>query len=103
MVFEGIMWPVVNVFANVLFLTVAMQYGATTPLVIWWAQLTILDLAAALYCVVVEEERIWLVPYAVLYRLFFALTIDVTKVLATVEEVFQLRMDWGKLDRIGRI
>jgi poly-beta-1,6-N-acetyl-D-glucosamine synthase len=103
MVFEGIMWPVVNVFANVLFVAMATTFGATTPLVIWWAQLTVLDMAAALYCVAVEEERIWLVPYAVYYRLFFALTIDVTKVFATIEEIANLRMDWGKLDRIGRI
>ena len=103
MVFEGVMWPAVNVFAHVLFIVMAASFGAETPLVVWWAQLTVLDMAAALYCVAIEEERIWLVPYAILYRLFFALTIDVTKLLATAEEIFQLRMDWGKLDRIGRI
>ena len=103
MVFEGIMWPVVNVFANVLFIAMATAFGAATPLVVWWAQLTVLDMAAALYCVAIEEERIWLVPYAVLYRLFFALTIDITKLFATAEELFRLRMDWGKLERIGRI
>jgi poly-beta-1,6 N-acetyl-D-glucosamine synthase len=103
MVFEGILWPAVNVFAHVLFIVMAASFGAETPLVVWWAQLTVLDMAAALYCVALEEERIWLVPYAILYRLFFALTIDVTKLLATAEEIFQLRMDWGKLERIGRI
>jgi poly-beta-1,6 N-acetyl-D-glucosamine synthase len=103
MIFEGIMWPSMNVFANVLFVFVAARYGAALPLVLWWAQLTILDLAAALYCVVVEEERLSLVPYAIFYRAFFALTIDVAKLFATIEEVFKLRMDWGKLDRIGRI
>jgi poly-beta-1,6-N-acetyl-D-glucosamine synthase len=103
MVFEGIMWPAVNVFAHVLFIIMAASFGAETPLVVWWAQLTVLDMAAALYCVAIEEERIWLVPVAILYRLFFALTIDVTKLLATAEELFQLRMDWGKLERIGRI
>lgn len=103
MVFEGVMWPAVNVFAHVLFIVMAASFGAETPLVVWWAQLTVLDMAAALYCVAIEEERIWLVPYAILYRLFFALTIDVTKLLATAEEIFQLRMDWGKLERIGRI
>ena len=46
-----------------------------------------LDLAAALYCVVVEEERITLVPYAVLYRAFFALTVDIAKVFTTVEDL----------------
>ncbi|HSJ97497.1 MAG TPA: glycosyltransferase [Myxococcota bacterium] len=103
MIFEGILWPSMNVFANVLFVFVATRYGTALPLVLWWAQLTVLDLAAALYCVVVEEEQLRLVPYALFYRAFFALTIDVAKLFATFEEVFKLRMDWGKLDRIGRI
>lgn len=103
MIFEGIAWPVMNCFANVLFVYVATKYGTALPLVLWWAQLTVLDLAAALYCVVVEEEQLSLVPYAIFYRAFFALTIDVAKLFATFEEVFKLRMDWGKLDRIGRI
>ncbi len=103
MIFEGILWPVTNVFANVLFVLVALLYGTTLPLVIWWAQLTVLDLAAALYCVVLEKESLRLVPYAVLYRAFFSLVIDVAKVLATFEEMLNLHMDWGKLDRIGRI
>jgi poly-beta-1,6 N-acetyl-D-glucosamine synthase len=103
MIFEGIMWPVMNVFGNVLFVFVAARYGTALPLVLWWAQLTVLDLAAALYCVVVEEESLLLVPYAIFYRAFFALTIDVAKLFATFEELFKLRMDWGKLERIGRI
>jgi poly-beta-1,6 N-acetyl-D-glucosamine synthase len=103
MLFEGIAWPATNVFAHVLFVAMAAQYGTALPLVVWWAQLTVLDLAAALYCVVLEEESMTLVPYAALYRVFFALVVDVAKLFATLEELFQLRMDWGKLDRIGRI
>lgn len=103
MIFEGIAWPAMNVLAHVLFVFVAARWGAAMPLVLWWAQLTVLDLAAALYCVAVEEERLRLVPYAIFYRAFFALTIDVSKLFATLEEVLRLRMDWGKLERIGRI
>jgi poly-beta-1,6 N-acetyl-D-glucosamine synthase len=103
MIFEGVLWPSMNVFAHILFVFVAARYGTALPLVLWWAQLTVLDLAAALYCVVVEEEKLTLVPYALFYRAFFALTIDVAKLFASLEEVFKLRMDWGKLDRIGRI
>ncbi|MDJ0847841.1 MAG: glycosyltransferase family 2 protein [Myxococcota bacterium] len=103
MIFEGIAWPSLNVFAHILFVWVATLHGTALPLVLWFAQLTILDLAAALYCVAVEEESLALVPYAVLYRAFFALTIDTAKLFATLEEMFKLRMEWGKLDRIGRI
>jgi biofilm PGA synthesis N-glycosyltransferase PgaC len=103
MIFEGVAWPIMNVFAHVLFVCIAANYGASMPLVIWYAQLTVLDVAAAIYCVLLEEERISLIPYAVLYRAFFALTIDVAKLFASCEEVLRFRMDWGKLERIGRI
>ncbi len=103
MIFEGILWPSLNVFAHVLFIFVAARYGTALPLVLWFAQLTVLDLAAALYCVVVEEESLSLVPYAICYRAFFALTVDVAKLFATIEELLALKMDWGKLERIGRI
>lgn len=103
MIFEGIAWPVMNVFAHLLFLFMAYHFESSLPLVFWFAQLTVLDLAAALFCVAAEEEHISLVPYAVFYRLFFALTIDVSKVFATLEELLRLRMEWGKLQRLGRI
>jgi hypothetical protein len=103
MIFEGIAWPFMNVFAHLLFLFMAYNYQSSLLLIFWFAQLTVLDLAAALFCVAAEEEHISLVPYAVFYRLFFALTIDVSKVFATFEELFRLRMEWGKLQRIGRI
>jgi poly-beta-1,6 N-acetyl-D-glucosamine synthase len=103
MVFEGIVWPTLNVFAHLLFVWVAIVHGAATPLVLWWAQLTVLDLAAALYCVIAEEEDIAIVPYAVLYRAFFALVIDTAKLFASFEELFRVKMDWGKLERLGRI
>jgi hypothetical protein len=103
MLFEGLAWPALNVFAHALFAFIAAAYGVAVPLVLWWAQLTVLDLAAALYCVIAEEEDIAIVPYAVLYRAFFALLIDTVKLFASLEETFQLKMEWGKLDRIGRI
>jgi poly-beta-1,6 N-acetyl-D-glucosamine synthase len=103
MIFEGIMWPFMNVFAHVLFLFVAYNHGNASLLVFWFAQLTLLDLAAALYSVTAEEESLTLVPYAVLYRAFFALTVDFAKVFASFEELFGVRMGWGKLERIGRI
>jgi hypothetical protein len=50
-----------------------------------------------------EEEDLSLVPYALIYRLFFVVLIDVAKLFATVEELFRVRMSWGKLERVGRI
>lgn len=103
MMFEGVAWPLMNIFANVFFVLIGINYGLADLLIFWWAQLTILDVAAAVYCVAIEEEDLRLAFYAVFYRLSFILIIDVCKVLATAEELAGRQMSWGKLERKGRI
>ena len=103
MVFEGLLWPAMNIFANIFFVIVGIKYGMTELLFFWWTQLTILDIAAALFCVAIEEEDLKLAFYAVYYRVFFILVIDVCKVMATIEELMGREMNWGKLERKGRI
>lgn len=103
MVFEGLVWPAMNIFANVFFVFVGLRYGMTELLFFWWTQLTILDVAAALFCVAIEEEDLRLAFYAVYYRVFFITVIDVCKVMATIEELLGMQMSWGKLERKGRI
>src|SRR3954453_4018507 len=103
MIFEGLVWPAMNIFANVFFVWVALLYGMTKLLVLWWLLLTVLDLLIAVHATLMEKESLRLVPYAVLYRFFYILIIDVTKLFATLEELFGLDMSWGKLARRGRI
>ncbi len=103
MLFEAVLWPVMNVVGNLFFSLVAISVGAASGVLYWWVLLTMLDVAAALYAVGIEGEELRLVPYAVLYRFFFITMIDVAKLFATVEEVARVRMTWGKLDRVGRI
>jgi poly-beta-1,6-N-acetyl-D-glucosamine synthase len=103
MVFEGLLWPMMNIFANLFFVWVAMIYGASKVLVFWWLLLTVLDLAIAVHAVVMEKESFKLVPYALFYRFFYILIIDVCKVFATLEELVGFEMTWGKLERKGRI
>jgi len=103
MLFEAVIWPVMNVAGNLFFVGAALAAGATDFVVYWWILLTLLDVSAALHTVAMEEEDLSLVPYAVIYRLFFVVLIDVAKLLATVEELFRVRMSWGKLERAGRI
>ena len=103
MVFEAIIWPVVNVLGNLFFAIAALQAGAAEYVAYWWVLLTLLDVAAALHTVAMEEEELYLVPYAVLYRFFFIALIDVAKLFATVEEFMNIHMTWGKLERAGRI
>jgi poly-beta-1,6-N-acetyl-D-glucosamine synthase len=103
MLFEGIMWPFSTLLGNVFFSYVAIQYGLASLLFYWWLQLTILDVVAAAYCVIVEEEEPSLIMYAISFRLFYINIIDVSKVFATIEEWRGQTMTWGKLDREGKL
>lgn len=103
MLFEGIVWPFSTVLGNLFFIFVGLQYGVLSLLFFWWLQLTMLDLVAAVYCVVVEDEDPILIPYAILFRMFYISVIDVAKVLATIEEWRGTAMTWGKLQREGKL
>ncbi len=103
MLFEGLLWPAMNVLSNLLFVTLGTFYGFSHFAVFWWIQLTVLDLGAALYCVAIERESLALVPYSVFYRVFFVLAIDICKLLGTLDELLGARMSWGKLERSGRL
>ncbi len=100
--FEALLWPAMNIFAQIYFLYVVLFFDMVIFVVFWWGQLTILDIVAAMYCIGMEEEDFRLTPYAVLYRIFFVVVTDVCKVIATVEELLQVHMTWGKLQRLGR-
>ena len=103
MLFEAIVWPVINIAGNLFFAVAALSAGAASYVLYWWLLLTLLDVAAALHTVAMEEEDLALVPYAVLYRFFFVTMIDVSKLFATVEEFLRVEMTWGKLERAGRL
>ncbi len=103
MFFEAILWPALNVIGNLVFVVAALSAGITSGVFYWWVLLTMLDVAAALHTVAMEEEDLTLVPYAVIYRFFFITMIDVAKLLAAVEQLANVRMTWGKLERVGRI
>ena len=103
MIFEGLVWPAMNIFASVFFVWIALMFGMTKLLVMWWLLLTVLDLLIAVHSILMEREDIGLAIYAVFYRMFYILIIDVTKLFATLEELVGLDMSWGKLARKGRI
>jgi biofilm PGA synthesis N-glycosyltransferase PgaC len=103
MLFEGLVWPVMNIFANLFFVWIALAYSMTTLLVMWWVLLTVLDLLVAVHAILMEKEDMGLAIYSIFYRFFYVLIVDVTKVFATLEEAVGLDMSWGKLARKGRI
>jgi poly-beta-1,6-N-acetyl-D-glucosamine synthase len=101
--FEGLIWPAMNIFANLFFVWIALIYGVTKLLLLWWLLLTVLDVVTALYAILMEREDLGLALYSIFYRFFYILIIDVCKVFATLEELVGLDMSWGKLARRGRI
>jgi poly-beta-1,6-N-acetyl-D-glucosamine synthase len=103
MLFEGIMWPFSTILGNLFFMYVGLQYGLAVLLFYWWLQLTALDVIAAAYCVIIEDEDPALIYYAIMFRIFYINIIDVSKVFATIEEWRGNTMTWGKLDREGKL
>jgi poly-beta-1,6 N-acetyl-D-glucosamine synthase len=103
MLFENVFWPVTNVISNLVFIYIGLNYGVILFLLYWWLQLTMLDVIAATYCIVLEREDISMVAYAPFFRVFYVLLIDVVKVLANLEELIGLQMTWGKLEREGKL
>jgi biofilm PGA synthesis N-glycosyltransferase PgaC len=99
MSYEALIWPTMNLAANAFFIFAALFFGFSHLIFFWWAGLAILDLVTALYCVAVEKEEFRLIWYAIIYRMFFILIIDICKTMSTIEEFLGIRMTWGKLER----
>lgn len=101
--FEAVIWPGMDVFGILFFLFVVGWVGMSNLIFLWWSQLTVLDVMAALFCSALDEEDLRLSLYAVLYRVYFIPLVDVIKFFASLDELFGVRMGWGKLERFGRI
>ena len=101
MFYEALIWPTMNIAANLFFIIAALFFGFSSLIFFWWAGLALLDLVTALYCVSVEKEEFRLVGYSIIYRMFFILIIDICKAMSTIEEFLGIRMTWGKLERVG--
>lgn len=103
MLFESIFWPFMDIWATLFMLYITLITGMNSLLFFWWSLFTVLDLAGALYCVLITKEKLSLVFYAILYRLYFIGIINLAKIFATIEEWLGIGMTWGKLDRKGRL
>jgi cellulose synthase/poly-beta-1,6-N-acetylglucosamine synthase-like glycosyltransferase len=103
MLFESVFWPFMDVWTNFFIIYLSIVSGVSILIFFWWVMFTILDMAGALYCVLVTGEKLSLVFYAVFYRLFFIEFINITKILSTFEEWFGIEMTWGKLERKGNL
>lgn len=103
MLFEGIFWPFIDIWTNIFIIYLALTSGVSILIFYWWLMFTIVDMAGAFYCLLITGEDLSLMFYAIFYRLFFITIINIAKILATIEEWFGIEMNWGKLERKGRI
>jgi cellulose synthase/poly-beta-1,6-N-acetylglucosamine synthase-like glycosyltransferase len=103
MLFEAIFWPFMDLWANMFILYSAMVSGYSILMFYWWVMFTIVDIAGALFCILVTGDKLSLAFYAIYYRLFFIQVINLAKILSTFEEWFGVKMSWGKLDRKGNL
>ena len=101
MFYEALVWPPMNIAAHLFFIAAALFFGFSSLIIFWWIGLALLDFISALYCIAVEKEEARLLPYTIIYRMFFILVIDICKAMSTVEEFLGIRMTWGKLERTG--
>jgi len=103
MLFEAIFWPFMQLWGDLFMIYLALSTGTSQLLVFWWIMFTVLDVAGAVYCLLITKERLSLALYSTIYRLAFITIINVAKIFATIEEWFAIDMSWGKLERKGRI
>lgn len=101
MLFDGILWPLFNLFCHLCIFFLIFQVGLATFLVFWWIHFTLFDMALALMMLASEREQPLQVLYAVIYRLFFVVMMDLCKIMASLEEFTSVGMSWGKLERTG--
>ena len=101
MFYESLVWPAMNIFANLFFIFVALFNDMSSLIFYWWLGIALLDFMSAIYSVAVEKEELRLVPWAIVYRMVFVLLIDITKTMALIEEFLGIKMEWGKLERVG--
>ena len=103
MLFEAIFWPFFQLWGDLFMIYLAFTSGTSQLLVFWWIMFTVLDIAGAVYCLLITKEKLSLALYSTVYRLAFITIINIAKILATIEEWFAIEMSWGKLERKGRI
>ncbi len=100
---DNLVWPIVNVASLAAFVFAGLFWGLQEVMVFWWAQVLILDVAIAAFCIAIESERLRLIVWAIPYRFLYQTVMDIIRLMATIEEFMGLKMDWGQIKRMGKI
>jgi len=101
MVFEALIWPAMTGIALAGTMLAGLDGQLRMSVVCFWLLLLLLEMSTTLYCVMAEEESAALLLYTPVDRMLFSIVLDISRILATFEELFGLKMSWGKLERKG--
>lgn len=98
---ETVLIPIMNFILAMTAIEYAILRGDLQNLGYLFIQLTLLDLLLAIYSMISEKNGFSMVAISIINRLTYALGMEVLRFFATIEEIFALPMNWGKLKREG--
>jgi cellulose synthase/poly-beta-1,6-N-acetylglucosamine synthase-like glycosyltransferase len=98
---ESIALPFVNVAIALLSLGYQIFNADFSLLSLWLVVLLGLDLAVLLITLVDSRWPMRLIWYSFFNRFTYSFFQDLVKIISSVEEIVGIRMNWGKLDRVG--
>jgi len=98
---ESLLLPTLNIFVALLTLIYQIYTRDLSLFSMWLVQLTLLDLSIVLVTLWDTRWPMKLIAYAVFNRFTYSFFLDIIKIFSLAEEIVGIRMDWGKLDRVG--
>jgi len=92
---ETLVWPAVNLFGLLAFLSFVALFGLHAPLVVWFLALTAIDLNVAAFAAKLEHSNLSLLLLTPVSRVYYNVLLDVSKVFALYDEFRGKRMRWS--------
>lgn len=101
MAIESLILPTANVLIAVLSLAYQFFAADFSLLSLWLLVLVMLDISVLLIALVDYRWPMRLLFYAIVNRFTYSFFQDLIKIFSMIEEFAGIRMNWGKLERIG--
>ena len=98
---ESVLLPALNITFGILSLVYTGMTLDFSQLSLWLIQLTLLDLMVVIFALTDTRWPFRLLFYALVNRFTYAFFLEIVRLLSSIEELFGIRMNWGKLERIG--
>jgi biofilm PGA synthesis N-glycosyltransferase PgaC len=95
LLFETIVWPLVNLYGMLAFGLFVALFGVEGPIVLWFVALTVLDMNMAALSVRLERASLRLLLLTPLNRVYFTVLLDVSKLFSLYDELRNTRMRWS--------